>query len=149
MSSKFGALAIDTTVTSRMPLLLPGDVDPITDEADQVGYIEFLPWDAKPGRDFDAKRNRENIGKGFRAKSRAELLAEAQNEDQAAITAQRVALLVTGWHLVGPDRKVIDLPFSPENVADLFTDPETAWIRRAAVAYVQNEANFMKRSSKT
>jgi hypothetical protein len=145
--SKFGGLAVDVASTSRMEIILPGEIDPVTDEAGNVGYIEFLPWDSEPGRAFDREQNKEAVRKGFRQSSRAVLRAEAENTDVVLDQAKRLSVLAVGWHLVGPDR--IDVPFSKDNALELFSDATTAWLRRQAWVYVGNEANFMKRSSQT
>ena len=153
MSNKFGTLGVDTKSTERMEIILPGEIDPLTDDSNgpdkpgNVAYIEFLPWDSEPGREFDRKRNVNNVRKGFRQKSRAELRAEAEKEDPIEDQAERLSVLATGWHLVGPDRKVIDVPFSAANAYELFIANETAWLRRQAWVFVANEANFMKSSS--
>lgn len=146
--SKFGSLCVDTASKSKMPIILPGEIDPVKDLNGQEGYVEFLPWDSEPGRAFDRKKNSTTIRNGFRQRSRAELLAEAENQDLAAEQAERLAALATGWHLVGADRQVIDVDFTPENALELFKSPETAWLRRQSWVYVGNEANFMKNSSK-
>ncbi len=146
--SKFGSLEVDTASKSKMPIILPGEIDPVQDMNGQDGYIEFLPWDSEPGRKIDRQRNADNVRKGFRQRSRAELRAEAENEDQIDLQAERLAALATGWHLVGPDHQVIDVEFSAANALELFKSPETAWLRRQAWVYVANEANFMKSSSK-
>jgi hypothetical protein len=146
--SKFGALAVATDARSKMPIILPGEIDPAIDDDGKEGFIEFLPWDSDPGREVDKKRRIENVRKGFRQRSRAELRAEAENEDQTEFQAERLAALATSWHLVGPDKKVIDVPFSKENALELFSSPETAWLLRQAWVFVANEANFMKSSAK-
>jgi len=146
--SKFGSLSVDTASKSKMPIILPGEIDPVQDESGKEGYIEFLPWDSEPGRAIDRQRNVEAVRKGFRQRSRAELRAEAEGEDQIDLQAERLAALATGWHLVGADRQVIDVEFSPSNALELFKSPETAWLRRQSWVYVANEANFMKNSSK-
>src|SRR4051812_3603008 len=146
--AKFGALAVDTSSTSKMPIILPGEIDPAQDDSGKEGYIEFLPWDSEPGRALDRQRNVEAVRKGFRQRSRAELRAEAEGEDQVDLQAERLAALATSWHLVGPDRQVIDVDFNLSNALELFRSPETAWLRRQAWVYVANEANFMKNSSK-
>ncbi len=146
--AKFGSLAVDTASKSKMSIILPGDIDPVTDEAGNEAYIEFLPWDSEPGRAIDRKRNIENVRKGFRQRSRAELRAEAESEDQVELQAERLAALATGWHLVGTDRQEIDVDFNPSNALELFKSPETAWLRRQAWVYVANEANFMRNSAK-
>jgi hypothetical protein len=146
---KFGGLAVDTASKARMPIILPGEIDPVQDESGQEGYIEFLPWDSEPGRALDRKRNVDNVRKGFRQRSRAELRAEAEAEDQVEVQAERLAALATGWYLVGADRQVIDVEFSQANALELFRSPETAWLRRQGWVFVANEANFMKNSSKS
>lgn len=147
--SKFGALGVDTKSTARMEIILPGEIDPITDASGKAAYIEFLPWDSEPGRAFDRERQTENVRKGFRQRSRAELRDEAENADVIAEQADRLSVLAVGWYLVGPDKKPIDVSFSKDNARELFFNPETAWLRRQAWVYVANEANFMKSSSKT
>jgi hypothetical protein len=146
--NKFAGLGVDPASTSRMEIILPGEIDPVTDTSGAVAYIEFLPWDSEPGRKFDRKQSQEAVRKGFRQRSRAELRDEAENQDQVADQAERLSVLAVGWHLVDPARKVIDVPFSSENARELFSSPETAWLRRQAWVYVANEANFMKGSSK-
>lgn len=145
----FGLLEVDTTSASRMPLVMPGEVDPIVDEDGNEGFLEFLPWDSDEGRKLDRELHRANVRKGFRQKSAVELRKEAEEEDPIEEQVRRLVLLVTDWHLVGPDRKVIPVPFSKENAKALFTSQRTAWMRRRAYAYVMNERNFMKHSSKS
>ncbi|QUS39556.1 hypothetical protein RPMA_12450 [Tardiphaga alba] len=147
--NKFASLGVNTSTSARMEIILPGEIDPLTDGAGNVAYIEFLPWDSEPGRAYDRRKTTEAVRKGFRQRSRAELRAEAENEDMAAEQAERLSALAVGWHLVGPDKGVIDVPFSKENANELFASPETAWLRRQAWVYVANEANFMKGSSKS
>jgi hypothetical protein len=158
--SKFAAIGVNTSASRRMEIILPGEIDPMTDNTGgvddkgkrlpgKVAYIEFLPWDSEPGRAFDRLKTTEAVRKGFRQRSRAELRAEAENEDMAADQAQRLAALAVGWYLVAPGGEPIGVEFSKENALDLFSDPATAWIRRQAWVYVGNEANFMTSSSKT
>lgn len=147
--SKFASLGVNTSASARMEIILPGEIDPLTDKAGKVAYIEFLPWDSEPGRAYDRRKTTEAVRKGFRQKSRAELRAEAENEDMAADQAERLSVLAVGWHLVGADKDVIDIKFSADDALELFSDPATAWLRRQAWVYVANEANFMTSSSKT
>ena len=154
----FGSMAVDVAASSRMPIVYPGEIDPITDDSGGVdengnprpgkeGYIEFLPWDSDEGRKLDRALHTDVVRKGFRQKSAAELRAEAENADPAEDQVRRLVALCTGWHLVGPDRKVLDVPFSKANAETLFSSPQMAWLRRRAFAYVANERNFMKVSS--
>lgn len=145
----FGALAVDVASTTRMPIILPGEIDPLSDADGKEAYLEFLPWDSEPGRNLDRKRNVEAVRKGFRQKSRAELRKEAEGEDPVADQVERLVALCVGWHLVGPDRQVLAVPFSEANARKLFESPATAWLRRQAWSYVTNEANFMKSSSES
>jgi hypothetical protein len=147
--SKFGKLGIETDKPSRMPIVPPGDVDPLVDENGTEAFIEFLSWDSEPGRKFDQELQRDAVRKGFRQRSRAEIRAEAETADFIKDQADRLTVLATGWHLVDLDRKAIDVPFTKDDARELFMAPEMAWLRRQAWAYVGNEANFMRRSSKT
>jgi hypothetical protein len=149
MNGKFGKLGVATDKPSRMQIVLPGEIDPLVDEDGAEAYIEFLPWDSEPGRKFDQEQQREQVRKGFRQRSRADLRAEAESVDLIKDQAERLVALATGWHLVDIDRKPIDTPFSRANALDLFMAPELGWLRRQAWTYVGNETNFMQRSSKT
>jgi hypothetical protein len=112
-----------------------------------------ITWDSEPGRKFDQAQQREQVRKGFRQRSRADLRNEAENIDIVKDQAERLAALATGWHLVGTDRKVIldekgePLKFSKADALELFNAPETGWLRRLAWTYIGNETNFMPRSS--
>ena len=123
-NGKFGHLGVATDKPSRMPIILPGEIDPLVDEDGNEAYIDFLPWDSEPGRKFDQEQQRELVRKGFRQRSRAELRADAENIDQIKDQAERLAVLATGWHLVDLDRKPIDTPFSKANALELFTAPD-------------------------
>lgn len=158
--SKFASLGVNTSASARMEIILPGEIDPLTDNSGgfdkagkklpgKVAFIDFLPWDSEPGRAYDRRKTTEAVRKGFRQRSRAELRAEAENEDMAAEQAERLSVLAVGWNLVAPNGEPIDIEFSASDARDLFSDPATAWIRRQAWVFVANEANFMTSSSKT
>jgi hypothetical protein len=148
MMGKFGNLGVATDKPSRMPIILPGEIDPMIDEDGIEAYIEFLPWDSEPGRKFDQAQQRELVRKGFRQRSRAEMRNEAENTDIIKDQAERLVALATGWHLVDVDRKPIDTPFSKANALELFMSPELGWLRRQAWTYIGNETNFMQGSSR-
>lgn len=145
----FAALSVDVEASFRMPIILPDTIEPLKDVDGNESYIAFLAWDSEEGRKLDKIQTRDNIRRGFRQRSRAELLAEAEKEDPIETQVDRLTALATGWHLVNPDKTVIDLPFSKEAARKLFANPKTAWLRRQAWTWVNNEANFMRSSSKT
>src|SRR4029077_12927424 len=147
MMGKFGNLGVTVDRPQRMPIEPPGASEPLVDEDGNEAYIEFLPWDSEPGRKFDQAQQREQVRKGFRQRSRAELRNDAENIDLVKDQAERLAALATGWHLVDTDRKALDTPFSKANALELFMAPELGWLRRQAWTYVGNETNFMHSSS--
>lgn len=149
MSDPFDALGVDVDVPVKMPIIYPGEVDPIVDEEKREGYIEFLPWDSEIGRKLDRKDFKDVVRRGFRQKSRAELLKDAEADDPVEKQVERLAGLATSWHLVGPDGKAIEIPFSKENAEKLFASPKMGWLRRQAWVWINNEANFMKSPSKS
>lgn len=147
--SKFGKMGVVTDAAAKMPIIYPGEIDPVVDAQGREGFVEFLPWDSEPGRALDRKKNVDQVRKGFRSRSRAELRAEAEKEDPIEDQVERLVALATSWHLLEQDGTAIDVPFSKENARELFSAPEMGWLRRQAFAYVANEANFMKTSSKS
>src|SRR4029077_870505 len=128
MNGKFGKLGVATDKPSRMQIVLPGELDPLVDEDGAEAYIEFLPGDSEPGRKFDQEQQREQVRKGFRQRSRADLRAEAENTDLIKDQADRLAVLATGWHLVDIDRQPIDTPFSKADALELFMSPALGWL---------------------
>jgi hypothetical protein len=154
------ALAVDINAPTRMPIIWPGEIDPITDDTggvDEVtgkllpgkeAYLEFLPYDCDENRALDRKNHVDGVRKGFRQRSLADLRKEAESEDPVEDQVDRLVALIVGWYLVGPDRKAIDFPFSKENARKLFSNPRFSWMRRRGFTYVVNEKNFMKSSPK-
>ena len=148
--SKFSELGVVTDKPSRMTIIAPGEVDPLIDENGTEAYIDFLPWDSEAGRKFEQDQQRENVRKGFRQRSRAELRADMENVDQTRLQAERLAALATGWYLLDFDGKPLpDMDFSKATALELFSAPALGWLHRQSWVFVGNERNFMPRSSKT
>lgn len=142
------ALAVNVSEPSRMSIIWPGEIDPIVDAEGKEAYLEFLPWDSDANRAFDRQNHVNGVRKGFRQRSQAELRKEAEEEDPVEDQVERLVVLVCGWYLVGPNKQPINVSFSKDNARKLFSNPKFAWLRRRSFAYVVNEKNFMKGSSK-
>lgn len=142
------ALAVNVTTPARMPIIWPGEIDPIVDADGKEAYLEFLPWDCDANRALDRKNHVNGVRKGFRQRSQAELREEAEKEDPVEDQVERLVVLISGWYLVGPNKEPIKVPFSKENARTLFANPKFAWLRRRGFSFVVNEKNFMRNSSK-
>ncbi len=143
--SKFAALAANVADTYRVEI-----IDEITDEVlkDKDGnpaYIDVLSTDSDAGREFDRE---------LRAKQRRSAMKSRNgmpdDSDPLEENQRKLARLTKGWHLVDPNtREVIDVPCTPSNALELYSEKGTNWIFVQAWVGATKAANFMKRTSTT
>lgn len=144
--SKFGNLGVEIDKPARM-FIKPNEIDTLFDTEGNPAYIDFLPVNSEPGRKLDQKQQREQVRKLWQRNREAQR-TELENADTIKDQAERLAALATGWHLVDYDGSVIDFKFSHANALELFSDQSMDWLRRRAWVWLNDETNFMPRSSK-
>ncbi len=143
--SKFAGLAMQVEQPQRMPILHPVTRQPIrgkrlVDGAEETveAYIDLLPAAGKVGKQHDRSVTDRQI-KARGARYTAEM-AEAD-------LIEKVAILTRGWLLFTLDGEPIDVPFSTANARELYSMPETAWIRDQAIEFASDLGNYPAASS--
>lgn len=140
--SKFAGLGINVDKAVRMPIVYPGQEEPLKDNDGKEAYLELLAEDSAPGRQFEKKLTTRAVNR-VRAGGRRTF-----DEDPTEFQIDKVTALLVGWYLVQPNGEpVTDYPFSQENARALISAPEMAWLRKQAMAFVSDNANFTKASS--
>jgi hypothetical protein len=143
--SKFGNLSASVDETFKVVLIDPITDQPITTGEDppRQAYIEVLSADSDVGRSFD----REQRSATMRRAGRGRLQADDDGLEQ---NIAKLALLTRSWLLVDPvTREPIDVPCTPDNARELYSQGGTAYIFRQVFVEATAPANFIKRSSTT
>jgi hypothetical protein len=140
-----GSLGLNTETGIRMPIVFPGASEPIK-LRDQAGeptaaeaYLELLSEDSEAGRAFDRKNSRDAVIRAKRQRG-------APDEDPIEWQIERVCALTVGWQLARPDGTPIDLKYSKATARKLFSNPDMAWLRKQALLFIADTANFTKAS---
>lgn len=144
--SKFAALASNLTDAFNMPILSPNTEAVLKDADGREAFISLLSSESEPGRKADraytlAKARKSHSGRNQVSLDDVDAFLDHQIE--------KLTVLTTGWHMVDLDGNFIDVPFSPQNARELWSDPGLEWLRMQAWTFVSAAANFMPRSSKT
>lgn len=139
MTSKFGGLAANVTVPSRMTIIYPVTGKPIVDETGKEAYIDLMSQDSAAGRQLAKDRAAEQVKRIAKSGNADDM------DDVVGEQIETLAVLTAGWRLVDPvTKKPIEFPFAGEASArELFSAPELQWLRRAAYMHVVNTGNFM------
>lgn len=140
--SEFAALGLNVSASVRMPIIYPGDDEPLKDEEGKEAYLELLSEDSAEGRAFERRLSRDVVRKLRRGGRKA-----VDDEDPLEFQVDKLCTLITGWYLVAPGGKRIDVPFSVDKARALFSDPSLTWLRKQALFFVADAANFTKASS--
>jgi hypothetical protein len=144
MPSKFAALAADVTTPYRVELRDPRTDMVLRDPDGDAAYIEVLSTDSERAREFEKGKRRDLRQRIMRSRTGA-IDASDQIEDNIAL----LALLTIGWHLVDLRGEVIDLPCTPENAAELYSEPGLAYVFNAVWFAANSVANFLPAGSPT
>ena len=138
--SKFAKLALPVEKPARMFIVHPITRQKLVDEKGNPAYIDLFSTDSSEARrhDREAYRRRSNIPQGIKLTA----------EEIEAETASTLAALTVGWHLVGQDGVAVDVPLSPENARELYSEPGLSWLREQVDFFVRGRANFTNASSK-
>jgi hypothetical protein len=131
--SKFAAFEIEIEQPSRM-VVLDKNRQPYRNGDDRTAYIELYSADSDIARRHRRGVQRKRLAMRGRGKITPE---EMEAEDIELFVA-----LTSGWDLA-----ISDLPFSKENVRELYLNPKVPHIREQVEEYVHDRGNFSKASS--
>lgn len=141
--SKFDALALPVDAASRMIVKHPVSNQPLRGDDGKEAYIDLLSLDSQKAQAFDrtaGDRRLERLARGRSIPQSAEFEAEQ---------TERMALLTTGWLLLGLDGTPVDVEFNEQNARELYAAPQMLWLRQQVFLFQGNLANFAKASSTT
>lgn len=145
MTSKFAALAADVSDTYRVEIIDQVTDDILRDKDGNACYIDVLSTDSEVGRAFDTESRKRT----FRS-ARKSRTGMPDDIDQLEENHQKLAKLTRGWYLVDPStREPMDVPYSPQDALELYSEPGMNWLYVQVWAGAANAGNFMKRPSKT
>ncbi|WP_296741442.1 hypothetical protein [Mesorhizobium sp.] len=145
MSSKFAALAANVSQTFKVEIIDQVTDAPIVDTAGKKAFIEVLSTDSREGLAFDKDKRATVRRKAMKSRN-----GIADPGDQLEENIQKCAALTKSWHLVDPvTREVIDVPCTPENAVELYSEPGMNWLFIQVWVEASKAANFMTRSSTT
>lgn len=134
MSSKFGAMALDTEKPVRMVIRHPKTNLPLRDNDGTEAFIDLMSSDS----DAAVKAKRTVTNGRLAMRNRSKLTSERLETEAAEL----LAALTKAWYLVGLDGSVVDTPCNHQNAVDLYTAPEMAWLREQVDEFTSDRANF-------
>jgi hypothetical protein len=144
MPSKFAALAADVSASFKTELRDPRTDLVLRDGDGNAAYIEVLSTDCERARDFEKGKRKELRQRIMRSRT-GTLDTSDQIEDNIAL----LSILTVGWHLVDLRGEVIDIPCTPENAAELYSEPGLAYVFNAVWFAANSVANFLPAGSPT
>lgn len=143
--SKFAALALAVDEPARMVIIDPVSGRPMLAADGREGYIDVYSSDSEIARKHYRKTGQSRLDEMARRKKRASVSIETFEQNDLDLLTK----LTAGWLLVAPDGTIIDVPFSPENARELYSDPGMAWLRDQVDEFAAERSNFSKASPKT
>ena len=144
MVSKFAAMAADVTTPYRVELRDPRTDMVLRDPDGDAAYIDVLSTDSAAAREFEKGKRKDLRQRIMRSRTGA-LDASDQIEDNIAL----LALLTVSWRLVDLRGEIIDLPCTPENAAELYSEPGLAYVFNAVWFAANSVANCLPAGSPT
>lgn len=139
MSDRFSALALQIDEPARMIVMHPHTGRPLRAADGRESYIDLLPRDSTKAQAFDRRLLDQRLARAGRIKPKS--------EDLEAELTDRLAMLTTGWLLVGFDGGIIDVEMTEQNARELYAAPRMLWLREAILAWLDDRANFTKAAS--
>ncbi len=134
MTDAFSGLSLSVDKPARMPLYHPITQQPLRSSDGQEAWVEVLMPESAAGREFERRTIEKRLSR------RQGVKVTPEEIEQAAI--DRLAVLTTGWSLVGLSGQAIDVPFSNEAARQLYANPACTWLRDQVVEFLGNRSSF-------
>jgi hypothetical protein len=144
MASKFAALAADVSASFKVELRDPRTDMVLRDGDGNASYIDVLSTDCERAREFE-KGKRKDLRQRIMRSRTGTIDTSDQIEDNIAL----LSILTVGWHLVDLRGEVIDIPCTPDNAAELYSEPGLAYVFNAVWFAANSVANFLPAGSPT
>ncbi len=135
-TSAFSArLGLEVLQPVKMNLLHPATGEALVHkETGESAYILITNLNSPEVQAFTRRKNDE-------AKKSNAKPSEAETD---AAFRERVAYLIKGWSIVDFDGETVDVAYSPEEASNLVNDPAMYWVLQQIMAFVTNDANFLR-----
>lgn len=137
--SKFSALELPVDAPIHLVLTHPVTKQPLRDLEGKEAYIDHYSGDSEIARKHSRAVQRRRLAMRNRGK--------ITPEELEAESVELLAALTTGWYLVALDRTPIEVPFTPENARELYSNPAVAWIRELVDESASDRGNLSPASS--
>src|SRR5260221_14208613 len=137
--SKFGSLVADVSAPFKVSIIDPITDLPITDSSGKRCYISVWASDSARSRAYEKQRRKDLVLRVKQSRN-----GQVEPDDALEQNIAKCAHLVDSWYLV--DRvsgEAIDVPCTPENAADLLSEPGTGWIFLQVWVEANSAANFL------
>jgi hypothetical protein len=138
--SKFDSMELAVDQPTRLKLRHPITREPLRTVDGKEAWLDLLSNESRAAREYDDRV----IDRYLKRKTDGDLRAEGTAAENREEQSGRLAALTTGWFLVGLSGAALDVPFSPQNAAELYGSPGMTWVRDQAQAHIASRANFMK-----
>lgn len=136
----FGALGINVDSGVKMPITFPGMIDPITDKVTgEQAYLLMQSEDSEDGKKFQRRMSRDAQRRMRKGGQKA-----FDDDDPIEFQVDKVTALTVGWNLIGPDGVALNVPFSKDTARKFFSRSDVGWLRREALLFASDAANFTK-----
>jgi hypothetical protein len=115
-----------------MTLISPNTGDPIIrKDTNEEAWIELLPSDSEFGAQIDRR---------IQDKIMRRRVPRMSTKDLDNNILDKLGQLTKSWSLAAPDGSPIEIPCTPENATELYTD--VRWLRLQVSAFVNDLGNF-------
>lgn len=121
-----------------MEIMNPVTGTPLLDDSGKQMFIKAYGANS----DVYRKHMNEAMNRRLGVKGKTKLTIEELEAEQLEVRIK----VVTGWHITLGGKP---LECTPQNVRKIFSDKKFLWLYEQFVTWHDNEANFMKTSSKT
>lgn len=132
--SKFSGMALPVDKPARMTIVHPINRQPLRDKDGNEAYIELYSGDSDAARKHERSVARRRLAMRGRLKLTPEEIEAEGVELLSAITA--------GWRLAALDGSPLDVPFTPDNARELYSDNAMSWLREQVNEFTADRGNF-------
>ncbi len=141
--SKFGSLVADVSAPFKVNIIDPITDQPIVDSSGKACFISVWASDSSRSRAYEKQRRKDLLLRVKQSRN-----GQIEPDDMLEQNIAKCAHLVDSWYLV--DRisgEVIDVPCTPENAADLLSEPGAGWLFLQVWVEANSAANFLQKPS--
>lgn len=135
MASKFSGLKVSEEI-GRMTIVDPVNLEPLVNKATgEACWIDLYPAQSDRGYAADRRINEKII------RRRVQRMTARDVEEN---TTEKLGMLTCGWSIALLDGTPVNVPCTPENAIELYTD--VRWLRDQVATFAADLGNFQPKS---